>query len=215
MNSAPLTSGSLWRHLLPRAAVVLGLPLLAPLTAGEYKLKYPEYPVRRIEEYSLRQSNAGLTVAIEPMDDVQKQKEYFKFETRSKGFVPVFIILQYDRGDNSVILKKENVGFTIADSGTVQTVAKVGVQPGEKQLVATDLIISPMLAGAQMAWASERQQNIITKELRSQSVSPGGSVSGFVYVPVPKSPTVRKKILLHLRVVFSGGGDPASFDLIF
>jgi hypothetical protein len=59
------------------------------------------------------------------------------------------------------------------------------------------------------------QQNILKKELQSQTLSPGAARYGFLYLPIPKGAAPRDKIQLKIRLKRSDTDTPVDFDLVF
>jgi hypothetical protein len=56
--------------------------------------------------------------------------------------------------------------------------------------------------------------NLIKKEIRSMTISPGSSVSGFVYVPVPTEAD-RKKVHLQVPLTNAQSGETEVVNLSF
>jgi hypothetical protein len=58
------------------------------------------------------------------------------------------------------------------------------------------------------------RQNTMAKEVQSKTLSPGVSVQGFLYVPVPKKGP-REKIHLQIPVTRTGTGETLVLDVVF
>src|SRR5437867_2738657 len=132
---------------------------------------FPEYPIRLAADYPISLAKSGVTIAIEPLDDGKTQKTYFKTELRSKGFLPVFVVLHNQSNSDSFVLKREDVGYSDG-SAFGATSPNARSKTGEAVGVASVAAIS--LAGAFVAMklitkATEVQQNLLKKELRSQT----------------------------------------------
>jgi hypothetical protein len=77
---------------------------------------------------------------------------------------------------------------------------------------AAALSLPAMFIGLKMiANASEVKQNILVKELRSQTIAPGKRGSGFLYLPVGKSGSQKRKVTLTIPLSV----DDKQEDLVF
>jgi hypothetical protein len=165
--------------------------------------KFPDYPVRQAGEYDVTAERAGVTIGVQPVEDLKDQKTYFDVELTPKGFVPVFIVIQNATGSDSFLFQKTNIGYGgVSNSPTPNIRSKVGdtmayLGPG---LIAMKLITN----------ATKVQENILKKEVQSKTLSPGTSVHGFLYIPAPKNGP-REKI--HLQVPITRAGTSETFVL--
>jgi hypothetical protein len=59
------------------------------------------------------------------------------------------------------------------------------------------------------------KRNILVKELRSQTIAPGKSGSGFLYVPVGKPGAGKRKVILNIPLSLDDGQETLvfTFDL--
>jgi hypothetical protein len=165
--------------------------------------KFPDYPVRPAGEYTVKTERAGLIVGVEPVEDLKDQKSYFNSELTPKGFIPVFIVIQNGSSGDSFLFEKTNVGYAGVSSNTPNGGSKAGetmAMVGLGGLIAMKLIAN----------ATEVQQNMLKKEVQSATLSPGTSVHGFLYIPVPKKGP-REKI--HLQVPITKAGTSETFVL--
>lgn len=83
--------------------------------------------------------------------------------------------------------------------------------------VASALAISPVgiIIGAKLAKDEALvQSNLVKNEVRSTTLSPGASMSGFLYIAVPKN-SPRQSIHLIVSLTRSGDDEPFSLDLTF
>lgn len=61
-----------------------------------------------------------------------------------------------------------------------------------------------MFIGLKMiAGASEVKQNILVKEIRSQTIAPGKAGSGFLYVPIGKPGSEKRQVTLSVPLSLS------------
>jgi hypothetical protein len=195
-----------------RFGIVLWSILL--LSAEAAAQKFPEYPIQSASKYSSCQTKNGIRVAIEPVGEGDKQKKYFGTKFESQGFLPVLVVLENATEGGSVLLRKDSVTYQIKDD---QAKAGSGKSPSASSKTGAALAIAGaggvvMFIGLKMiAGASEVKQNILVKELRSQTIAPGKAGSGFLYVPVGKPGTEKRKIILNIPLSLDDIPEPLVF----
>jgi hypothetical protein len=194
------------------AGVFAALLLVQPVFVAD---KFLDYPVRPAGDYSVKTEKFGLTIGIQPVEDLKEQKTYFHTELSPKGFVPVFVVIQNAVDGDSFLFDKSGITYGLADSSPSTPDARS--KAGDKLAVVSMATLS--LGGALLAMklisdASWVQENIVKKELQSKTLSPGTSAHGFVYVPVPKN-TSREKILLRIPVTRTGTDESIVLELAF
>lgn len=167
-------------------AVICLLALLFLIQPGYASHHFPDYPVQPASAYSNKMAKAGLIVAVEPVEDPTQQKTYFNSQLSSKGILPVLIVIQNTTTD-TYLFDKSAVGLADAPEVTGKGTRKTASKLGSGGLIDLTLIIE----------VTEVRENLMKKEVRSKTLSPGFSVYGFIYVPVPTD-TPRKK--MHLQV---------------
>lgn len=177
--------------------------------------KFPDYPVRPAGDYSVKTEKAGLTIGIQPVEDLKEQKTYFHTELSPKGFVPVFVVIQNAVDGDSFLFDKSGITYGPADSSPSTPDARS--KAGDKLAVVSMATLS--LGGALLAMklisdASWVQENILKKELQSKTLSAGTSAHGFVYVPVPKN-TARERIVLRIPVTRAATEESIVLELAF
>ena len=143
--------------------------------------KFPDYPVRPASEYAITATRAGVTIGVQPIDDPEDQKTYFHERLTQHGFVPVFIVIQNGSKVDSYLFDQTTVGY----------------------------------GGAFYNFAPNRglthvQENLMKKQVKSNTLSPGASIHGFLYIPVPKKGP-REKV--HLQVPITKAGTSETFVL--
>jgi hypothetical protein len=136
--------------------------------------KFPDYPVRATASYGIKAERSGVTVAAEPVEDPRDQKTYFDTNLAGKGFLPVLLVIQNASATDSFLFDLSNVGYA-------------GVSNG----------------GGPDVGLNKIQENISKNRIRSATLSPGSSIHGFVYIPVPKKGP-REKIHLQVPIAKSG-----------
>ena len=176
---------------------------------------FKEYPTRPAIDCAVSAERAGFVIGVQPVEDLKEQETYFHTKLSSKGFIPIFIVLQNASSGDSFLFDKARVTYGPSNSSVSTPEARSKAGEG----VAVGSLAAVSLAGAidavkLMANASQVQQNILKSEVQSKTLSPGGSEHGFLYVPAPKKGP-REKI--HLRVPITRAGTDETFvlDLVF
>jgi len=165
---------------------------------------FPDYPVQPADTYANKVVKAGLIVAVEPVEDPEQQKTYFNSHLSSKGMLPVFVIIQ----NNSV------TGTYLFDSSAVGLADVVDINsPGARQSRAR-LGSGGLVDLTLVTEATEVRENMMKKQLRSKTLSPGSSVHGFVYVPVPTN-SPRPKTHLQVPLTNAQSGEIEVLNLFF
>ncbi len=180
----------------------LALLFLVQPTFGSHH--FPDYPVRPAGEYSNKVAKAGLIVAVEPVEDSEQQKTYFNSHLGSRGILPVLIIIQNTSATEAYLFDKSAVGLGDAAQVTGKGARKTASQLGSGGLVdlSLDRDVTPI------------RENLMKKEVRSKTLSPGSSLSGFVYVPVPTD-APRKKLHLQVPLTNAQSGGTEVVNLFF
>ncbi|HKN21347.1 MAG TPA: hypothetical protein VJX73_08020 [Terracidiphilus sp.] len=174
-----------------------GLLLLAYGAAALCAQKFPDYPVRQPSDYSISARQEGVSIGIEPVEAVHDQLTYFHTALSPKGFLAVFVVIHNSSTVDSLLLEKSGILYGLDSSNGRGPKER---SPGQNTaFVTTALIpwIGPFIAGGIMRDASEVKQNLVVRELQSGTLSPGATVHGFLYVPIPKKaprPRIRVQI---------------------
>ena len=177
------------------------LSCVSPIYAAH---KFPDYPVRPAGEYADKVAKAGLIVAVESVEDPEQQKTYFNSHLSSKGMLPVFIIIQNNSATDTYLFDSSGVG--LADVVEINS-------PGARQSRAR-LGSGGLVDLTQITEVTEVRENMMKKELRSKTLSPGSSVHGFVYVPVPIN-APRPKTHLQVPLTNAQSGEIEVLNLFF
>ena len=161
--------------------------------------KFQEYPARRASECSVKGETDGLLIGAQPLGD-NDQETYFRTKLSAKGVFPVYVVLENRSAQESFHFDKARITY---GSGAY-TAPDVTDSPGRKALAG---LVSPMF----MSHDYERQQNMVRRELRSATISPGASVGGFLYVPMGRGSG--EKSHLRILVVKASSGEDLVVDL--
>jgi len=161
----------------------VGVLYLAPLADAADKFR--DYPVLPASEYAIRAERAGITIGVQPIEDLDDQKTYFDAKLTPQGFIPVFIVIQNGSSADTFLFDQTNVGY----------------------------------GGAFYNFTPNRgltkvQENIMKRQVKSKTLSPGASVHGFLYIPVPKKGP-REKIHLQVPMTRAGTSETFVMNLLF
>jgi hypothetical protein len=165
---------------------------------------FPDYPARPAGEYANKVVAAGLIVAIEPVEDAEQQKMYFNSRLSGKGILPVLIVIQNNSATDAYLFDKSAVGLGDAAEVTGKGARKTASMLGSGGLVDLTLVRD----------VTEVRENLMKKEVRSKTLSPGSSAYGFVYVPVPTD-APRKKMHLQVPLTNARSGENEVVNLFF
>ena len=190
--------------------------LIAPTL---YAIDFADYPSRPAKSYSGAITAGGLVVGVDPVTDPNIQKKYFRLDFAKKSYLLVFVVLENQSSTDSFILKREEIGVYVSGELKMNAgdVASGRSKGGEKLMLASSLALSTagaLVAMHMMVRATEIRQNVIKKELRSQTLSPGQSNRGFVYVPLPKGSEEVGSLRIRVRVNRVGGDEPIDLQFL-
>jgi hypothetical protein len=186
------------------AAAVIALALFMPAQAVYGSHSFPDYPTRSASQYSNKVIKGGLIVALETVEDLERQKLYFKSHLSSKGILPVFIVVQNTSATGEYLFDKSAVALGEATNPSGKGGRKIGSLLGSGGLLDLTLVRD----------ATDVRENLMKKEVRSKTLSPGSSVYGFVYVPVPTDGP-RKKLHLQVPITNSQSSETEVVNLFF
>jgi hypothetical protein len=173
---------------------------------------FPDYPARPAKECPVSSQKLGVTIGLEPVESSEAQQTYFHSDLAKKGFVPVLVVIENGRAADSLIFDKAKVTYGPADSAPSIPPAA----PGAAKMIAVAAIpVLGVLASAQMiSDISEVRQNLLRKEIRSTTLSPGTPTRGFLYLAIPKK-TPRGKIALRVPIAKAGTDETFEINLVF
>ena len=180
------------------------LAILFLVQPGRASHHFPDYPVRPAGEYANKVAKGGLVVAVEPVDDPEQQKTYFNSHLNSSGILPVFIVIQNTSATDSYLFDRSAVG--LGDEG--------GPTGKSGRKTASLLTSGGLVDLALINDVSDVRDNMVKKQVRSRTLSPGSSVSGFLYVPVP-SDAPRGKIHLQVPLTNTQSSEVEIVNLFF
>lgn len=164
------------RKITVMAALVL-LWTASPISAGT---KFETYPDKKASECTANVLKDGLAVGAQAMDEPRDQKMYFGTNMTEKGYLPVYVVVENNAGADSYLFDKSNVALAGASADAVKDARS---KKGETFAM---FGIGGIFAMRAITKGTEVQENLLKKEIQSKTLSPGVSVKGFLYVPIPK-----------------------------
>jgi hypothetical protein len=185
---------------------------LSMVSAAYGKLTFPDYPVSAAGEYAVSTEVGGLTIGVKAIDNLKEQRTYFQTELSYLGFVPVFVVIRNGSNTESFLFDKTKIIYG-PDSLSIST-PKTGTR-GPDALAASVIPYIGLYTSVKIVSnAAQIQQNVLIKEMKSTTLSPGTSIHGFLYIPVPKD-AARKKLRLQIPITKSGTDESIVLDLVF
>lgn len=179
-----------------RISLIAGLCLLwtaSPVSAGA---KFEPYPDKKAAECTANNQSDGLAIGAQSMDNTGDQKRYFGTNMTEKGYLPVYLVVENTSSTDSFLFDKSNVALAAASAGAVKEARS---KKGETFAMFGIGGIFTIMA---ITKGTEVQQNLLKKEVQSKTLSPGVSVRGFLYIPIPKE-GARVGISLQIPLVNS------------
>lgn len=178
---------------------------------------FPDYPFKPATEYSKVIAKSGLAVAAIPMDDPEEQRKYFGMEMRSKGYVPVFLVIENQASTDGLLLRKEGLTYSPAgrSGSTLANPATAGRADKAVAIAEAVPTMFSIMATFIVSKSRELRQNILKRELQSATLSQGASVHGFVFVPAHWKHASRDTIHLSIPLTRLAGDETVILDVAF
>jgi len=176
--------------------------------------KFPDYPVRQPSDYSTSVRQDEVSIGLVPIDSVQDQLTYFHTALSPKGFLPVLVVINNRSKSDSLLLDKGGISYGLGDYD--EAAPKENTAGQKAAFASTSFIpfVGPFIAMGMAKDASEVKQNLVLRELQSRTLSPGETVHGFLYIPIPKKGP-RPKIHIQFPVAWAGSDRTSVLHLDF
>lgn len=186
----------------PVAICVLAFLFLTQPGFGAHH--YPDYPVKPANEYEIKVVKSNVVVGADPLENPDQQKVYFNTNLGSRGILPVLLVIQNTSSSDSYLFDLTAVGLGEQVEMTGKNTRKTASELGSGGLLDLSLLTD----------ASDVRENMLKKEARSRTLSPGSSTNGFVYIPVPTG-SPRQKIHLQVPLTNAQSGETEVINLVF
>ena len=161
--------------------------------------KFQEYPAHPANECSVQGETDGLLIGAQPLS-ANDQETYFRTKLSAKGVLPVYLVFENSSAQESFYFDNAKITY----GASAYAAPNVTGSPGT---VALAVLVSPLF----MNHDFELQRNMLRRELRSATISPGASVRGFLYVRMGKGSGESSH--LRIPVVKASSGEDFVVDL--
>jgi len=180
-------------RLIALSAGIATLIFPASISAGP---KFTPYPEHKVSDCAVKADKGDISVGAQPVEDPKDQKAYFATEMTEKGYLPVYLVIENRSSADSYLFDKSNVAMADASAGAV---SEARSKTGEKFAM---FGVGGIFAMRAITSATAVQENLLKSEIQSKTLSPGVSVKGFLYIPIPKE-GARGEIHVQIPVVNS------------
>ena len=181
---------------------------------------FPAYPARPISDHSHSLSQEGLVVAVRPVTSEQEAETYFGTDLLSNRVLAVFLTVENQTPMSSFIVSKDRIALTTERIPAPGGAAGTGVgSPTAGMVMATVSValVSPLgaiIAAGMVERSNAIRHNLLAKEFRSDTISPGQTARGFLYFQIPESASQPGKWKLHIEALDTRLKQVREFDLL-
>jgi hypothetical protein len=199
--------------------LLLGLALAVAM-GGCTASRLPDYPTMPVAEYGPHKTADGVTVAIHPITSATEARKYFGMNPLKSNILPVLVVVENKHAQDNYIIRKERIGLAgpqeAPDRGAVGSSGganAVGVAAGVA-IVAAPIAAPALLVtfAAMKSQADEIKRNFATKELQQETIAPGTTKGGFVYLQLPPGTERGGRGVMHVELWEPVSKTPRSFD---
>jgi hypothetical protein len=173
---------------------------------------FPDYPLRAPAECVVNATKDEISIGAQPVEATKDQKTYFNTNLSHLGFVPVFVVIHNGSSEATLLFDKSAVSY---ESASVLDTPKAKSKTGEVLGLAVIPYAGIFAAAKVMKGVSQIQQNLLKKELRSTTLSPGVSTYGFLYIPPVQNDGSIEGLRLRVPLTKSGADQPTVLELDF
>lgn len=172
-----------------------------------------------------------LFIAVSPMIDSDDQIEYFGTKLTASGIIPIFVVAENKNPSKSFVLDEKSM--TLIEKTTEHACKKP-----DKEDAATTSSGESMLGGSLICFlimpiglvpfiplwlngnkaigdATAIHNGLVDKGFYVHTVSPGKSVSGFVYYKLPDADSDLKKLTMNIQAKELGTNAVHNFEFTF
>lgn len=191
-------------------AVLIFVLLTVPL--GDAVTSFPDYPTKPAKECAVTVERDGIRVGLDPVEDSAAQSNLFGVSLTKKGFVPIYLVIENARDADSLIFDTSRISYGSANSEV--PAVKTGSITGKMLAASAIPFAGGFIAAHEASGFLRIEHNLLEKEMRSTTISPGLAAHGFLYLPIPKESS-RQKITLNVPVGKSAADDVVDLTLTF
>jgi hypothetical protein len=161
--------------------------------------RLPAYPLRSLDQYPHALRADRLVLVAEAIRSSAQQEAYFGTNLTSEGILPVFVVVSNSSTGGSVLVDPQKTSLVapsmeakpgehpIASDGTIPTGLLAATYAGGVAVALGSVVAMPLMiaTGVMIGNRVNVQAHLQSQALRSQTVSPGKTVHGVQYFPVP------------------------------
>jgi hypothetical protein len=189
--------------------------VLFSLALASLAASFPQYPVKPARDYPTAEEKSGLVVAAVPVEDQKDQHTYFGIDLRSKGYIPVLLVIENQTSNESYFLRKESLMYSPAGRSGSTLPNPANPSRADKAVAVAGAVptIYTFMATLAASRSKELRQHLLGTELQSATLSPGGSAHGFIFVPgTHGGHSSRQKIKLTVPFTRSGTNEEVTIN---
>ena len=183
---------------------------LALLLAG-CTLTLPPLQPKAVDSYLHKQEQNGLAVAIEPMTNHRAIEEQFGTNLLDDDILAVLVVSENRNPSISYLLSKDRFSLSLGSAviGGASPANPVSAWLG------TAVAILGIIGGKMATDATVIGHNLKTKELQTNTISPGKGARGFVYFQLPKGTRLPTHCSIRLEAVDLQSQGVNRFEFVF
>lgn len=190
--------------------------------AGCSATRLPDYSPLSAHQYTHRNTQNGLIVAIHPMTETSEIEHYFGTNLLANDILPVLVVVENRNADVSFILRKQEIQL-LNEGSESHDASKRSEAVGNDDaamvvgVAAAALISIPLIlvSVGMESHNAEVRRNFAMKELQQTVVSPGDTKSGFVYFKLPKPTNSPDRWRFQIKAVDLKSKMPLTFVYVF
>lgn len=204
------------RRGLGRALAIGFAATIGWFVAGCASTHFESKESKPISSYEVQQEFDGFRIALEPLTDAAESERMFKMNLLKRGILAVFVVATNFSTDTSFLLAPEQ--FTLASQAGQATPQRVDDPASFSTGMTAALLIGLVgatLIGNNPDQALANNQNFYHRELGRNTLSPGGTASGYCYFKVPKTESPSAEWSIRCKVRALGAGDRGEKELRF
>jgi hypothetical protein len=191
-----------------------GVVLLACAAPVHCAQTFANYPLRLPGDYKISALQNEVAIGLQPVESIQDQLTYFHTALSSKGFLPVFVVVRNQSKLDSLLLNKSDISYGLDNSNGASPKENTAGQKAAIASTAAIPFVGAFISIEMAVDASEVKQNLVVRELQSGTLSPGDTVHGFLYIPIPKKGQ-RPKIDVQIPIAWAGSDKASVVHLSF
>ena len=187
------------------------------LLNGCSTMHLPDYPVRSFHSYPNTKVDCNIGIIVQPLTNSKEIKQYFGTNLRSSDVLPVFVLVE-NHGSTSFLLSKERIVLVLEVDNLPQMSHPDSTKSESLPIIIGilslhDSSLFTLISAKLGSDAKEINHNLVVKELRTKTVSPGTDTKGFVYFSLPKIYNALDQLRLRISLIEIPGEKLRTIDI--